>query len=125
MAYGWPEVIPLESGPCPSSERIIYFKLTDRLLLVVAQGETGVVEERFRLDAKRRREYTGSLESRLREGGQFSFMRIASGIAPREVEGESDGTVERTLKVGDRAVVAAALDLMVGDPENGPIKSIL
>ncbi|KAF5953091.1 hypothetical protein HYC85_011035 [Camellia sinensis] len=36
MAYGWPEVIPLESGPCPSSERIIYLKLTNRLLLVVA-----------------------------------------------------------------------------------------
>ncbi|KAI8026736.1 RAB6A-GEF complex partner protein 1 [Camellia lanceoleosa] len=36
MAYGWPEVIPLESGPCPSSERIIYLKLANRLLLVVA-----------------------------------------------------------------------------------------
>ncbi|CAL5343790.1 unnamed protein product [Camellia sinensis] len=75
MAYGWPEVIRLESGPCPSSERIIYLKLTDRLLLVVApshlelwsssqaQGETGVVQERFGLDSERRREYTGHLES--------------------------------------------------------------
>ncbi|KAH7863655.1 hypothetical protein Vadar_020398 [Vaccinium darrowii] len=36
MAYGWPQVIPLESGLCPSSEKIIYLKVTNRLLLVVA-----------------------------------------------------------------------------------------
>ncbi|KAL6965548.1 hypothetical protein U1Q18_036598 [Sarracenia purpurea var. burkii] len=36
MAYGWPQVIPLESDLCPASERIIYLKLTNRLLLVVA-----------------------------------------------------------------------------------------
>ncbi|KAG5538336.1 hypothetical protein RHGRI_019059 [Rhododendron griersonianum] len=36
MAYGWPQVIPLESGLCPSSEKIIYLRVTNRLLLVVA-----------------------------------------------------------------------------------------
>ncbi|XP_047307379.1 guanine nucleotide exchange factor subunit RIC1-like isoform X1 [Impatiens glandulifera] len=36
MAYGWPQVIPLESGLCPTSERIIYLKVINRLLLVVA-----------------------------------------------------------------------------------------
>ncbi|XP_058222797.1 uncharacterized protein LOC131332520 isoform X3 [Rhododendron vialii] len=36
MAYGWPQVIPLESGLCPTSEKIIYLRVTNRLLLVVA-----------------------------------------------------------------------------------------
>ncbi|PSS04372.1 RAB6A-GEF complex partner protein [Actinidia chinensis var. chinensis] len=36
MAYGWPQVIPLESGLCPASEQIIYLRVTNRLLLVVA-----------------------------------------------------------------------------------------
>ncbi|XP_052193499.1 uncharacterized protein LOC127801965 isoform X2 [Diospyros lotus] len=36
MAYGWPQVIPLESSHCPVSEQIIYLKLANRLLLVVA-----------------------------------------------------------------------------------------
>ncbi|XAR63034.1 hypothetical protein NMG60_11022819 [Bertholletia excelsa] len=36
MAYGWPQVIPLESGLCPTSEQIIYLKVNNRLLLVVA-----------------------------------------------------------------------------------------
>ncbi|GAB4844511.1 hypothetical protein Ancab_037890 [Ancistrocladus abbreviatus] len=36
MAYGWPQVISLESGVCASSQRIIYFKVINRLLLVVA-----------------------------------------------------------------------------------------
>ncbi|CAM8895898.1 unnamed protein product [Rhodiola kirilowii] len=34
-AYGWPQVIPLEPAPCPSSQRIVYLKVFDRLLLVV------------------------------------------------------------------------------------------
>ena len=36
MAYGWPHVIPLEQGQCPSSQKIIYFKVINRLLLVVS-----------------------------------------------------------------------------------------
>ncbi|XP_062156067.1 uncharacterized protein LOC133863927 isoform X1 [Alnus glutinosa] len=36
MAYGWPQVIPLEPGLCPSSQRIIYLKVINRLLLVVS-----------------------------------------------------------------------------------------
>lgn len=35
MAYGWPQVIPIESGLCPSSQRIIFLKITNGLLLVV------------------------------------------------------------------------------------------
>lgn len=35
MAYGWPQVIPLEQGLCPSSQRIVYLKLINRTLLVV------------------------------------------------------------------------------------------
>lgn len=36
MAYGWPQVIPLEQALCPTSEQIVYLKLVNRLLLVVA-----------------------------------------------------------------------------------------
>ncbi|KDP28594.1 hypothetical protein JCGZ_14365 [Jatropha curcas] len=36
MAYGWPQVIPLEQGLCPSSQQIIYLKVMNRLLLVVS-----------------------------------------------------------------------------------------
>ncbi|XP_050379139.1 uncharacterized protein LOC126796370 [Argentina anserina] len=36
MSYGWPQVIPLEQGLCPSSQKIIYFKLINGLLLVVS-----------------------------------------------------------------------------------------
>ncbi|KAF6162199.1 hypothetical protein GIB67_008328 [Kingdonia uniflora] len=37
MMYGWPQVIPLESGICPTSHnQIIYLKLINRLLLVVS-----------------------------------------------------------------------------------------
>ncbi|KAK1558924.1 hypothetical protein Q3G72_008345 [Acer saccharum] len=36
MSYGWPQVIPLEQGLCPSSQRIIYMKVVNRLLLVVS-----------------------------------------------------------------------------------------
>ncbi|KAI3876081.1 hypothetical protein MKW92_015400 [Papaver armeniacum] len=36
MAYGWPQVIPLEPGLCPVSQKIVYIKLINRLLLVVA-----------------------------------------------------------------------------------------
>ncbi|KAJ4956002.1 hypothetical protein NE237_012785 [Protea cynaroides] len=36
MAYGWPQVIPLEVGLCPASEHIVYLKIINRLLLVVA-----------------------------------------------------------------------------------------
>ncbi|CAL5331696.1 unnamed protein product [Camellia sinensis] len=64
MAYGWPEVIPLVLVLLPRGSSISNSPITSRSLsLFPAQGETGVVEERFRLDAKRRREYTGSLES--------------------------------------------------------------
>ncbi|KAL7258994.1 hypothetical protein ACSBR1_004988 [Camellia fascicularis] len=35
MAYGWPQIIPLEYGLCPS-EQIIFLKLTNGLLLLVA-----------------------------------------------------------------------------------------
>ncbi|XP_077219542.1 uncharacterized protein LOC143853708 isoform X2 [Tasmannia lanceolata] len=36
MAYGWPQIIPLEPGLCPASEQIVYLKVINRLLLVVA-----------------------------------------------------------------------------------------
>ncbi|KAK9146414.1 hypothetical protein Sjap_006317 [Stephania japonica] len=37
MSYGWPQVIPLESGSSPpSSQRIVYLKLINRLLLLVS-----------------------------------------------------------------------------------------
>ncbi|XP_027350147.1 RAB6A-GEF complex partner protein 1-like isoform X2 [Abrus precatorius] len=36
MAYGWPQVIPLEQGLCPSSQKIVYLKVINRLLLVVS-----------------------------------------------------------------------------------------
>ncbi|KAL1195592.1 hypothetical protein V5N11_013592 [Cardamine amara subsp. amara] len=36
MAYGWPQVIPLETGSCPSSQRVVYLKLAGRLLPVVS-----------------------------------------------------------------------------------------
>ncbi|XP_011629092.1 RAB6A-GEF complex partner protein 1 [Amborella trichopoda] len=36
MAYGWPQVMPIESGLCPTSLRIVYLKVLNRLLLVVS-----------------------------------------------------------------------------------------
>ncbi|KAK1376844.1 Quinoprotein amine dehydrogenase beta chain-like [Heracleum sosnowskyi] len=36
MTYGWPQAIPLESSKCPASEHIIYIKVLNHLLLVVA-----------------------------------------------------------------------------------------
>ncbi|KAJ7951173.1 Quinoprotein amine dehydrogenase, beta chain-like protein [Quillaja saponaria] len=36
MAYGWPQVIPIEQGLCPSSQKIIFLKVINRLLLVVS-----------------------------------------------------------------------------------------
>lgn len=36
MAYGWPQVIPVDRGLSPSSQKIIYFKIINRLLLVVS-----------------------------------------------------------------------------------------
>ena len=36
MAYGWPQVIPLEQGLAPSSQRIVFLKLINRLLLIVS-----------------------------------------------------------------------------------------
>ncbi|KAH9731847.1 RIC1 domain-containing protein [Citrus sinensis] len=36
MAYGWPQVIPLEQGLCPSSQQIIYFKVNNGLLLIAS-----------------------------------------------------------------------------------------
>lgn len=36
MAYGWPQVIPIEPGVCSSSRKIVYLKVINRLMLVVA-----------------------------------------------------------------------------------------
>jgi len=36
MAYGWPQVIPLLPGSCPSLQRVVYLKLSGQLLLVVS-----------------------------------------------------------------------------------------
>lgn len=36
MAYGWPQVIPLELPTCTSRQQIIYLKIVNRLLLVVS-----------------------------------------------------------------------------------------
>ncbi|BFG22031.1 hypothetical protein CerSpe_083050 [Prunus speciosa] len=36
MAYGWPQVIPLEQVQCPSSQKVVYLKVINRLLLVVS-----------------------------------------------------------------------------------------
>ncbi|CAH9118160.1 unnamed protein product [Cuscuta europaea] len=36
MAYGWPQVIPLEPGLCHHSQQIVYLKVTNGLLLVVS-----------------------------------------------------------------------------------------
>ncbi|CAJ1820340.1 unnamed protein product [Sphenostylis stenocarpa] len=36
MAYGWPQVIPLEQGLCPSAQKIVYLKVINRSLLVVS-----------------------------------------------------------------------------------------
>ncbi|XP_044504252.1 guanine nucleotide exchange factor subunit RIC1-like [Mangifera indica] len=36
MSYGWPQVIPIEQGQCSSSQRIIYLKVINGLLLVVS-----------------------------------------------------------------------------------------
>ncbi|XP_031393554.1 RAB6A-GEF complex partner protein 1-like isoform X2 [Punica granatum] len=36
MAYGWPQVIPLEQGLCPSSQHIVYLRVINRLSLVVS-----------------------------------------------------------------------------------------
>ncbi|THG22024.1 hypothetical protein TEA_029940 [Camellia sinensis var. sinensis] len=52
-------LVLLPSGSSISNSPIASCSLS----VIPAHGETGVVEERFRLNAKRRREYTGSLES--------------------------------------------------------------
>ncbi|ESQ43929.1 hypothetical protein EUTSA_v10005756mg [Eutrema salsugineum] len=52
MAYGWPQVIPLEAGSCPSSQRVVYLKLAGRLLLVVSPSHLelwGSSQQRVRL----------------------------------------------------------------------------
>lgn len=36
MAYGWPQVIPLDQGLSPSEHKVVYFKLINRLLLIVS-----------------------------------------------------------------------------------------
>ncbi|XP_042053915.1 guanine nucleotide exchange factor subunit RIC1-like [Salvia splendens] len=36
MAYGWPQVIPLELPNCPSTQQIVYFKVVNSLILIVA-----------------------------------------------------------------------------------------
>ncbi|XP_028092739.1 uncharacterized protein LOC114292926 [Camellia sinensis] len=98
MAYGWPEVIPLESGPCPSSKRIIYLKLTDRLLLVVAPSHL--------------------------ELWSSSQVKLSNKLSHGQFLCIHEMTVQ-AFKCVLRAVVAATLVLMLGEPENGPIKSIL
>ena len=35
MAFGWPHIMPIESGLCPSSQRIVYLKVINGLFLVV------------------------------------------------------------------------------------------
>ncbi|EOA25322.1 hypothetical protein CARUB_v10018639mg [Capsella rubella] len=52
MAYGWPQVIPLLAGSCPSSQRAVYLKLAGRLLLVVSSSHLelwGSSQQRVRL----------------------------------------------------------------------------
>ncbi|CAH8269381.1 unnamed protein product [Arabidopsis lyrata] len=52
MAYGWPQVIPLLEGSCPSSQRVVYLKLAGRLLLVVSPSHLelwGSSQQRVRL----------------------------------------------------------------------------
>ncbi|XP_010544754.1 PREDICTED: RAB6A-GEF complex partner protein 1-like [Tarenaya hassleriana] len=52
MVYGWPQVIPLEPGSCPSSQRVVYLKLAGRLLLVVSPSHLelwGSSQHRVRL----------------------------------------------------------------------------
>ncbi|KAK2978497.1 hypothetical protein RJ640_006196 [Escallonia rubra] len=66
MTYGWPQVIPLEPGVCPSSERIVYLKVLNRLLLVVAPSHLelwSTSQHRVRLGKYKRDE-----ESVRREG---------------------------------------------------------
>ncbi|CAL0303289.1 unnamed protein product [Lupinus luteus] len=36
MAYGWPQVIPLQQGLCPSQQRVVFLKNVNRLLLIVS-----------------------------------------------------------------------------------------
>ncbi|XP_031479241.1 uncharacterized protein LOC116250045 [Nymphaea colorata] len=36
IAYGWPQVIPLEPGLCPTSPRIVFLRVSNGLLLVVS-----------------------------------------------------------------------------------------
>ncbi|KAE9617715.1 putative transcription factor WD40-like family [Lupinus albus] len=36
MAYGWPQVIPLQQGLCPSPQTIVFLKNVNRLLLIVS-----------------------------------------------------------------------------------------
>ncbi|VVB06503.1 unnamed protein product [Arabis nemorensis] len=68
MAYGWPQVIPLEAGSYPTSQRIVYLKLAGKLLLVVSPSHL---------------ELWGSSQLRVRLG---KYMRDAKSV--RE-EGEN------------------------------------
>ncbi|XP_028052886.1 uncharacterized protein LOC114257331 isoform X1 [Camellia sinensis] len=68
-------LVLLPSGSSISNSPIASCSLS----VIPAHGETGVVEERFRLNAKRRREYTGSLES-------VSQIDCRSSTAKRTVE---------------------------------------
>ncbi|XP_057499181.1 uncharacterized protein LOC130783508 isoform X2 [Actinidia eriantha] len=66
MAYGWPQVIPLESGLCPTSEQIIYLRVANRLLLVVAPSHLEIwssSQHKVRLG-----KYKRDLDSIQREG---------------------------------------------------------
>ncbi|XP_010275696.1 PREDICTED: RAB6A-GEF complex partner protein 1-like [Nelumbo nucifera] len=66
MAYGWPQVIPLQPGACPVSEQIVYLKVINRLLLVVAPSHIELwssSQNKVRLG-----KYTRDSNSLLREG---------------------------------------------------------
>ncbi|THG09902.1 hypothetical protein TEA_008721 [Camellia sinensis var. sinensis] len=59
-----PRIEPLWMQQTPLGEDLAFAPGSFFGGLVLAQGETGVVQERFGLDSERRREYTGHLESR-------------------------------------------------------------
>ncbi|XP_075505546.1 uncharacterized protein LOC142542672 [Primulina tabacum] len=66
MAYGWPQVIPLQLPDCPSTKRIVYLKVVNRLLLVVSPTHLELwssSQHRVRLG-----KYTRDADSVRREG---------------------------------------------------------
>ncbi|KAL3649568.1 hypothetical protein CASFOL_005971 [Castilleja foliolosa] len=66
MTYGWPQVIPLELPNCPSTQQIVYLKLVNHQLLVVAPTHLELwssSQHRVRLG-----KYKRDLDSITREG---------------------------------------------------------